>query len=111
MDERESIDPSALYTLKEARQYLRISDATARRWIKEGRLRARKIGRDYRVRGDEISAETSSFDWSKVKVLTPDSRFFELAGVGDSGYTDISRNKKEHLADVYYEESHPEDKE
>ena len=33
------IDPDAFYTLKEVRNYLRISDATARRWVKEGRLR------------------------------------------------------------------------
>ena len=101
------IDPNALYTLREARQLLRISDATARRWVKDGRLRARKIGRDYRVRGRDLVGEPEPFDWGKVKLLTPESRFFELEGTGDDDATDVSTNKHKYLADIYYEESHP----
>jgi excisionase family DNA binding protein len=104
------IEPEAFYTLKEVRNYLRISDATARRWVKEGRLRARKIGRDYRVRGEDVlQGAREPFDWSKVKLLTPESRFFELMGIGQDkdGATDVSRNKHKYLAEIYYEKSHP----
>ena len=75
--------------------------------IKDGRLRARKIGRDYRVRGRDLVGEPEPFDWSKAKLLTPESRFFELEGTGDDDATDVSANKHKYLADIYYEESHP----
>ena len=105
---QQPIEPEAFYTLKEVRNYLRISDATARRWVKQGRLRARKFGRDYRVRGaDMLQGTPEPFDWTKLKVLTPNSRFFELEGAGASGLTDISSNKHKYLADIYYEKSHP----
>lgn len=108
---QQPIEPEALYTLKEVRNYLRISDATARRWVKQGRLRARKFGRDYRVRGRDLAlAGTEQFDWSKVKVLTLDSPLFDLIGIGHDkdGATDVSQNKKKYLAEIYYEKSHRE---
>jgi len=38
-----------LYKLEEARKILKISDATIRRYIKSGRLRSQKLGREYRI--------------------------------------------------------------
>jgi len=38
-----------LYKLEEARKILKISDATIRRYIKSGRLRSQKLGREYRM--------------------------------------------------------------
>lgn len=105
---QQPIEPDALYTLKEVRNYLRISDATARRWVKQGRLRVRKFGRDYRVRGQDVLQGTREpFGWSKVKVLTPDSPFFDLVGIGEDEATDVSTNKKKYLADIYESKSRP----
>ena len=48
------IRPNAVYTLSEVCQILRISDATARRWLKTGKLRAARVGRAYRVLGSQL---------------------------------------------------------
>ena len=48
------IRPNAVYTLAEVCQILRISDATARRWLKAGKLRAARVGRAYRVLGSQL---------------------------------------------------------
>lgn len=38
-----------IYTVLEAREYLKISDATIRRYIKSGKLKSQKLGREYRI--------------------------------------------------------------
>src|SRR4029453_828737 len=48
------IPPNAVSTLAEVGQILRISDATARRWLKAGKLRAARVGRAYRVLGSQL---------------------------------------------------------
>jgi excisionase family DNA binding protein len=48
------IRPNAVYTLAEVCQLLRISDATARRQLKSGMLRAARVGRAYRVLGSQL---------------------------------------------------------
>ncbi|MPZ15284.1 MAG: helix-turn-helix domain-containing protein [Chloroflexi bacterium] len=48
------IRPNAVYTLPEVCQILRIGDATARKWIKTGKLPAARIGRAYRVLGSHL---------------------------------------------------------
>ena len=48
------IRPNAVYTLAEVCQILRISDATERRWLKAGKLRAPRVGRAYRVLGSQL---------------------------------------------------------
>jgi excisionase family DNA binding protein len=106
-EERGPIDPDAFYTLKEARTHLRISDATARRWVKSGRLPAEKFGRDYRVRGEYLARRRrTKFDINNLKVLTPDSPLLKMAGMGDSGLEEVSANKKKYLAEIYYEKAH-----
>ena len=37
-----------LYTLLEAREYLKVSDSTIRRYIRIGKIKAQKLGRQYR---------------------------------------------------------------
>lgn len=51
MDE---IKPDKIYTTKEARSFLKISDSTIKRWLKKGILRANKIGGRYKILGSEI---------------------------------------------------------
>jgi len=48
------IRQNAVYTLGEVCQILRISDATARRWLKTGKLRSARVGRAYRVLGGHL---------------------------------------------------------
>jgi len=48
------IRPNAVYTLAEVCQILRISDATARRWLKAGKLKGARVGRAYRVLGSHL---------------------------------------------------------
>ena len=50
----EEIKPNQVYTTKEAKDFLKISDSTIKRWLKKGILRANKIGGTYRILGREI---------------------------------------------------------
>ena len=49
-----SIKPNEIYTTEEARNFLKISTSTAKRWLKRGILRANKIGGRYRIWGKEL---------------------------------------------------------
>ncbi len=50
----ESIKPSQVYTTNEAQEYLKISKSTIKRLLKNGILRANKIGGQYRILGHEL---------------------------------------------------------
>ena len=50
----EEIKPNKVYTTKEARNFLKISESTIKRWLKKGILRANKIGGRYKILGAEI---------------------------------------------------------
>lgn len=47
--------PNAVYTAAEAREVLKISESTLKRLLKNGSLRANKVGRQYRILGQELS--------------------------------------------------------
>jgi excisionase family DNA binding protein len=55
--------PSPYMTTAEAGEYARVSSATIRRWIRDGRLQAHGAGREIRVRLDDI-----------VEALRPNAR-------------------------------------
>ena len=38
-----------IYTLEEVRTFLKVSDATIRRYIRDGKLKYQKLGREYRI--------------------------------------------------------------
>ena len=87
---RDAIEPMALfsegvYTLQEACRFLRISEATARRWIKQGRLRGRKIGRDYRFLGRDLLRCLTPELELELRPSYPGHPLLALAGIGDSG--------------------------
>lgn len=44
------------FTLKEAAEYLEIAEITLRRWIKAGRLKPQKVGRNFVFDPDELKA-------------------------------------------------------
>ena len=48
------IKPNQVYTTEEARDFLKISTSTAKRWLKRGILRANKVGGRYRIWGREL---------------------------------------------------------
>ena len=50
----EEIKPNAIYTTSEAENLLRISNSTVKRLLKNGMIRANKVGKQYRILGKEI---------------------------------------------------------
>jgi excisionase family DNA binding protein len=48
------INPKEIYTTKEARDFLKISESTIKRMLKTGIIRAYKVGGVYRIWGSEI---------------------------------------------------------
>mgnify|MGYP001497713402 FL=1 len=50
----EEIEPGKIYTPKEARDFLKISESTMKRMIKKGVINAYKVSGQYRIWGREI---------------------------------------------------------
>jgi len=50
----EEIKPDKIYTPKEARDFLKISESTMKRMLKNGIIRAYKVSGQYRIWGGEI---------------------------------------------------------
>lgn len=48
------IKPNQVYTTEEARNFLRVSESTIKRFLKKGILRANKVGGRYRILGKEL---------------------------------------------------------
>lgn len=48
------LKPDGVYTTKEAREMLKVSESTIKRLLKRGVLRAARIGHQYRIVGREI---------------------------------------------------------
>ncbi|MEA2641651.1 MAG: Helix-turn-helix domain [Chloroflexota bacterium] len=63
------IRPNAVYTLSEVCQILRISDATARRQLKTGRLKGAQVGRAYRILGSQLLSALSGPSEDLVPVV------------------------------------------
>lgn len=49
-----SIKPNEIYTTEEVRDFLKISESTVKRHLKNGILKANKVGGRYRIWGKEI---------------------------------------------------------
>lgn len=50
----EQIKPDQIYTTKEARDFLKVSQSTIKRLLKRGIIKAYKVGGQYRIWGSEI---------------------------------------------------------
>jgi excisionase family DNA binding protein len=48
------IQPNEVYTTGETQKLLKVSNSTIKRMLKNGLLRANKIGKQYRIMGHEI---------------------------------------------------------
>ncbi|MFA6077800.1 MAG: helix-turn-helix domain-containing protein [Candidatus Paceibacterota bacterium] len=57
----EEIHPNAVYTTAETQTILKISDSTVKRMLKNGLIRANKVGGQYRIMGKEL-----------LRILSPD---------------------------------------
>lgn len=60
------INPKEIYTTKEAQDFLKISTSTIKRFLKNGIIRAHKVGGTYRIWGSEILTLVSPKLESKV---------------------------------------------
>lgn len=60
------INPEQVYTTKEARDFLKISSSTMKRFLKKGVIKAYKVGKVYRIWGSEILKLVSPNLESKV---------------------------------------------
>ena len=49
-----NIKPNQIYTTEEAQEYLRVSNSTIKRLLKNGILRANKVGGRYKILGSEL---------------------------------------------------------
>lgn len=49
-----TIKPDEIYTTEEARDFLKVSESTIKRFLKRGIIKAYKVGGTYRIWGDEI---------------------------------------------------------
>ena len=47
------IKPNSVYTTKETRNILKVSESTIKRFLKRGIIRANKVGGQYRILGKE----------------------------------------------------------
>ncbi len=102
-DPTADVTPGHVYTLRETCRILKISASTARRWMKEGRLRSRKIGRDYRFLGRDLldcldRGLAPSPAPPAPQALGPDHPLLALAGIGESGRSDIAEEHDRYLA-------------
>lgn len=73
----EEIKPHQIYTTEEARDFLKISESTIKRFLKRGIIKAYKVGGQYRIWGSEIlrlvspKAESGVYDiYRKLKAKT-----------------------------------------
>ncbi len=48
------IEPDKVYTTKEARAFLKVSESTMKRMLKKGIIKAYRVGGQYRIWGSEI---------------------------------------------------------
>ena len=51
----EETEGKVVYTIRRVARQLNVTEGTVRRWIKEGRIEARKFGRGYRVAPEEMA--------------------------------------------------------
>ncbi len=71
------IKSNEVYTTQEAQELLKISNSTIKRMLKNGLLRANKIGKQYRIMGHEILRlvspaleEKTVKTYQKIKIRT-----------------------------------------
>lgn len=64
----QEIKPYSVYTTDEAQQLLKVSKSTMKRFLKNGLIKANKLGRQYRILGKEMLRLVSP--QAEVKAVT-----------------------------------------
>ena len=65
----EEIKPNQVYTTEEAKDYLRVSNSTIKRLLKNGIIHANKVGGRYKILGHELLRLVSPRKETKVEKL------------------------------------------
>jgi len=63
----EEIKPNQIYTVKEARSFLKVSESTMKRMLKRGVISAHKVSGQYRIWGNEILKLVSPKSEKKIR--------------------------------------------
>jgi len=63
------INPNEVYTTEEARNFLKVSESTIKRLLKNGIIRANKVGVQYRILGAELLRLVSPKAEKKATIL------------------------------------------
>lgn len=99
-----------LLTIQEVAQMMRVSSITIRRHIKEGELKAVRVGRRVRVKKASVDRFikpvvpkiTKQKPKQRGKPTTAGDPLWTLVGIGHSGGRgDVSENKHKYLVDAY----------
>jgi len=80
-----------IFTLNEAREFLKVSDATIRRYVKSGKLKSQKFGRQFRISETAIK---EFLDLQSVKEAEKDNHLNEVVHIDilfDKGFLEDSR--------------------
>lgn len=109
MARRQADSDFTFLTVREAAEYLKVSDSTMRRWIVEGRIATVKLGRLRRIRSDDLrKAINSGLKASRSKKMMMERRFprlisnsgiFKLIGIGESGLPDVGEKHDRYAAE------------
>jgi excisionase family DNA binding protein len=77
--------------IEEVAERLLVDPQTVRRWIKSGRLKAYKPGREYRIRSNDLDAFLEARSSPKVQSLQPESGVAALPEEEQRGLTVLYR--------------------
>ena len=94
-----------LLTVSETAEYLKVSTVTVRRYIKSKRLPAVRVGRNIRVRREDLELlpeADAGQDILGPPYFDETDPLWSIVGMFSSdGPGDVSSNKHEYLADAY----------
>ncbi len=77
------INENTIYTPKETQKYLKVSQSTMTRMLKEGLIRAAKVGKQYRIMGKEILRVISPELEDKVGIAYNKARHWAHKGIDE----------------------------
>jgi excisionase family DNA binding protein len=99
-----------LLTVAEAALMLKVSPITVRRYIADGRLEAKRVGRGIRVEQEALERLPAAVNPSnprsrgaiKGKPTSKDDPLWNIVGIGrTAAASDVSVKKKKYLAEAY----------
>src|SRR3972149_614996 len=95
--------PSEMLTVREIARLCKVHEVTVRRHIREGRLKAVKMGKSVRVRREDFEAYLRPEPWAGVDLrpLPPDDPLFGLIGIAHSGSGGLAENKYAAFAEAF----------